>query len=264
MPCCEPRGERLRQARVPDLRLRPLDRIRDSAERCPPALVVNQEPRGARVAVAGLADRAGVEEPPRARRGRRSVPAGARPPSTRVAVDTASASATWLWPTSTSGAGVAASAARRRPSREHVFPDRVARAAVEELDAGARAAAARATRGTRAAASSSTPRVQRGRRGRLAGEVVERDLADHDEVVVADEADVGPLADERDSTRSARPVADEVAEAPELVGAGPASTSASTASSACRFAWMSEMTATRKPARNSRGGLPAGSGSPSP
>ena len=63
-----------------------------------------------------------------ARRGEAARRASRRP--------SASASATWLWPTSTSGAVVSRSSTQRDLLAEHVLPDRVARAAVEELGSG--------------------------------------------------------------------------------------------------------------------------------
>ena len=75
----------------------------------------------------------------RPRRGRRSVPAGASAARRALRRPSASASATWLWPTSTSGAVVSSRLSSAAVLAEHVVPHRVARAAVEELDAvGAR------------------------------------------------------------------------------------------------------------------------------
>ena len=59
----EPHGKGLGEAAPADLRLRLLDRIGRSSEGCPPRLIVNQQPRGARIAAPRLAHRAGVEEP---------------------------------------------------------------------------------------------------------------------------------------------------------------------------------------------------------
>ena len=78
---------------------------------------------------------------------------------------------------------------------------------------------------------------------RAAREILERQLAGHREVVVAREADRRVLARQLDAGVGLGAVADEVAEAPEL-GASLAATASSVASKACRLAWMSEMTAT--------------------
>ena len=102
----EPGGEVLGEARCPHLRLRLLDRIRNSPEGCPSRLVVNQQPCGARVAVARLPDRAGVEQPA----GAGGVELGAAAGETAVEPSrrpSESASARWLCPTSTIGAVVA-------------------------------------------------------------------------------------------------------------------------------------------------------------
>ena len=53
-----------------DLRLRQLDRVLGAAEPGAAGVEVEHQPGGARVAAARLADRAGVEEPARRRRGR--------------------------------------------------------------------------------------------------------------------------------------------------------------------------------------------------
>ena len=54
-------------------------------------------------------------------------------------------------------------------------------------------------------------------RRRVGRELVEVEAPEHAEVVVADEADRGPLADDLDHLVRARAVADEVAQAPERV-----------------------------------------------
>src|SRR5665213_1095588 len=65
---CEPGGEILGEARGPHLCLRLFDRIRNSPKGCPSRVDVNQEPRGARVAVPGLAYGTWIDQPACARR----------------------------------------------------------------------------------------------------------------------------------------------------------------------------------------------------
>src|SRR5204863_4971969 len=59
--------QRIRQPPFADLFLRPLDRVGHSPKRSPARVEVEQQPRRPRVAVARLADRAGVEEKARVR-----------------------------------------------------------------------------------------------------------------------------------------------------------------------------------------------------
>jgi len=54
-------------------------------------------------------------------------------------------------------------------------------------------------------------------RARPTGDFVQVDPVEHAQVVVPDEADSRPLADDLDHLVGPRPVADEVAEAPQLV-----------------------------------------------
>ena len=218
-------GQAFRQPALADFGLGSLDRILDTPERCPPRVIVNQEPRGARVAVARLADRAGVQEPAALgqvdlaslRRDRRR---SARPRERERDV------------------AVADEHERRRGRlkldrrllAEHVVPDRVERAPVEELDAFAVAAGASPVRNARASSLEHALRPAH-RRGRVAVELVERERADHGEVVVAGETERGALAHDRAAPVRPRSVADDVAEAPDLVGPS-ASTAARTASRA--------------------------------
>ena len=86
-------------------RLRLLDRVLDAAVDGRLRLEVEEEPRGARVPVARLPDRARVEEP--ALRGRSTCDPSS--PSASVRSSAPKRSATWLCPTSTSGFSVASS-----------------------------------------------------------------------------------------------------------------------------------------------------------
>ena len=144
------------------------------------------------------------------------MPAGARPPSSS-SPDCTTCSATWLCPTRTSGESASSSVASARLVAEDVLPDRVARRAVVERDAVGRALRLEAVEKLLRTAGSSTSRVQRRGDAGVAVELVEVDRPAHGEVVVAREADVGPLRDGGAALVRPRPVADEVAEAPELV-----------------------------------------------
>ena len=99
---------------------------------------------------------------------------------------------------------------------EHVVPDRVARARVEELGLVARPGRLeRAEPGAVLLAEHVTRPV--GGAGRIAAELREIERADHREVVVAAERRVGASPDQRAALVRLRPVADDVPEAPQLV-----------------------------------------------
>src|SRR3954471_8515814 len=133
-PHREPGPELLRQAGRTHLCLRLLDRIRNPPEGCPPRRDVNQQPGRARVAVTGLPDGAGVEEPPGAGGLDDRLIAG------EAALDRG--------PVRGEGEGegdVAVADEDDRPARhehrlecdllaQHVLPDRVAGAPVEEIE----------------------------------------------------------------------------------------------------------------------------------
>ena len=208
-------------------------------------LEVEQQPGGARVAVARLADAAGVEEPlalgevdARRRRGaaRRSP---ARPRARRTTARRGSGRRA-------RPAGLDVEAQLGQQRAQHVLPDRVARAGVVEPEPSRLALRADSARSHVARARAcSTSWVQRAAMRGAAGELVERQLAGHRQVVVAGQADRRVLADAarssrwgrrrsrrgRPGTRSRRHVA--------------RSTSASTASRAWRLPWMSERIAMR-------------------
>ena len=135
---------------------------------------------------------------------------------------------------------------RGRLVGEHVLPDRVARAAWKSSTPSRSPVGLERRRG-----SARDSRVEHAarparRRGRVGREVA-RGRACRARRGRGCRPGRAPRA--RPTTRAAlvrpRPVADEVAEAPELRPARSASIASSTASSACKLAWMSEMTATR-------------------
>ncbi len=104
----------------------------------------------------------------------------------------------------------------RRLVAEHVLPDRVARRAVVELDTVS------GSRRLERFEERLRLRLQHfpgppGRDCRLAAELLQIDRAPYGQVVVPRETDVGPLRDQGATLVRPGPVADEVAETPELV-----------------------------------------------
>ena len=239
-------GERVGQAGGADRgRARRRCRTRCAATAPVQALGVEQQPGGARVAVARLADAARVDEPlavgevePPRRRGARSPVAGS--PSRRT-----NDSATCEWPMSADALGRGVEAQLGEQRAEDVLPDRVARAGVVEADALARPRRGAATRSqSTVVGGEDLLRPARGERG-AAGELVERRASP----VTARSwlparQTVGVLADERAAVVGVGAVADDVAQAPQRRARRCASTSASTASRAWRLPWMSETIAT--------------------
>ena len=101
---------------------------------------------------------------------------------------------------------------------EHVLPDRVARARVVEADAGLLAGRRQRAQELEVRRADRLLRPARGER-RARRELVEADLAGDAEVVVAGQADRRVPARQLDAGVRLGAVADEVAEAPHLVGA---------------------------------------------
>ena len=99
---------------------------------------------------------------------------------------------------------------------DHVLPDRVARARVEELGA-LDLRLRREALEIRAVLVEEHGLGPARRHGRVRCEVVQVEPAEDAEVVVADQADALPLADELRRLVRSRPVADEIAQAPDLV-----------------------------------------------
>ena len=167
-------------------------------------------------------------------------------------------SGTWLWPTSMPVAGAWSAATSTLRRTRTPTPDR----------AGSRGRARPASGALRAGegpqvvpARRSGPRVSSAPRGRP-GELVQLDLSEHPQVVVADQADVGDARRRARSTLG-RAVADQVAQAPDRIRPRVLHRREH-ASSAARFPWTSDMTATRIPVggtikgTNRAGRAPAG------
>ncbi len=206
--------QRLRKARLADLRLRSLDRIADTAKQSPTCVEVKHKVAGARIAVARLPDGARIEEPSLVaevhlgsggREAARDRAAREREGEGDVAV-------------ADEDRLLAGHPERRRrdPRREDVLPDGVTRASVVEADAPAD--------GGRRGRLEERLRVlveDGGRpasaRGSVVRELVEIESAEDAEVVVPDETDVRVPSDEAAALVGARPVPYEVAEAPDLV-----------------------------------------------
>ena len=147
------------------------------------------------------------------------MPPGASPPASALLVPARARAATWLCPTSTSGAVVAREATRAPHPRSARTPRRVARARVEELGAW---------RGTRCGSSDSrnarasgpsTPRVQRAAARRVAVKSSRSSPPSTPRSWLPTRQTSARSRDQRAALVRLRPVADEVAEAPERVGA---------------------------------------------
>ena len=102
---------------------------------------------------------------------------------------------------------------------EHVLPDRVARRGVEEADPLALAFRLQLAQELQRVLADVCPRPLDRQRRRL-GEGVDVERAQHREVVVADQRDRAALADQGGAGVGLDPVAEHVAEAPDLLGAG--------------------------------------------
>ena len=115
--------------------------------------------------------------------------------------------------------GLAVEAQLGEQRAEHVLPDRIARAGVVEADRVL--LAGRLQRGEELHVRVADRLARPARRDRGAGrELLEADRAGHAHVVVAGEADRRVAARQLDAGVGLGAVADEVAEAPHLVGAG--------------------------------------------
>src|SRR4051812_46696002 len=210
-------GERVREARGADRRLGARDVVLDPLPRRVPAVEIEQEVRRAGVAVARLADRARIEDPlALAHIGARAVRAGgagdALAPAhegqgdVRVA-DQADAVAL----------GVEAQLGLQ--GAQDVLPDGVARAGMEEADLLLEVLGRQRAQRLEVALADRLARPAR-RGGRTGGELLERERAGDGQVVVAGEHDVAAAERELDAQIRLRAVADEIAQAPDLVDPG--------------------------------------------
>src|SRR3954454_25343674 len=210
-------GERIWKPDVADGRLGGGDVVVDALPRGAPAVEVEQQVRGARIAVARLAHGARIEDPlALAHIGARAVRAGgagdALAPAhegqgdVRVA-DQADAVAL----------GVEAQLGLQ--GAQDVLPDGVAGAGVEEPDLLLEVLGRQRAQRLEVALADRLARPAR-RGGRTWGELLERERAGDGQVVVAGEQHVAAAERELDAQIRLRAVADEVAEAPDLVDPG--------------------------------------------
>jgi len=211
---CQPRGEPLRKPGLEDLLLRALDRVGAALELRAAPIEIEEQPRRTGVPVAGLTDRAGIQQPAV---GRAEI--DLRPLRGEAALER-------LAQADRHGdMGVSDEHERSRGvlergesglRAEDVLPDRLAGTAVVQR---------RMFRDRARLQSVQIGAVGRGEDGgspagslgRLRREVGEIDLAEHAEVVVADQPDRGVLLGERAARARLRPIADHVAKAPDGV-----------------------------------------------
>src|SRR5262249_9229622 len=125
-------GQRPRQPGLADLRLCAADLVLDAAEARRARLEVEEEPRGLRVAVARLADRPGGQEP--AAPVHVPLAASRREPAAALLLHGERDVAV---PDEEERLGGRVEARPDRLGAQHVVPDRVERAAVEQPDSGA-------------------------------------------------------------------------------------------------------------------------------
>jgi len=213
----EARRKALRETLLANLRLRPFDGIGDTPKACPARVQVKHEICGARIPVARLADRAGVEEPPV---GRVEIELGSV--DGEVARDEGPQKRELEGEMAVTDErerlGRGDERLGRHVLRHHVLPHGVPRAAVEERHAGAHGVRPeRLEEGARLVVELAGRPA--GAHRRVGGEELEVEPAEHAEVVVSDQADVGALGDDARALVRSRPVPYEVPEAPELVGA---------------------------------------------
>ena len=208
--------QRLREAALANRRLRPLDGVRNTAKDCPSVVEIKHEVRGARVAVARLADRPGIDEPALARlkiqfrssRGKPAVEPAARERERERDVAVADENERLA----RRGEGC-----ERDLGREDVLPHRVARARVVEPDGAAprrRLERLEVLPGLVRQDGTGPARADRG----VVRELLEVEAPEHAKIVVPDQAELGSRRHERAAGVRLGPVPYEVPEAPERVG----------------------------------------------
>ena len=179
---------------------------------CP--VEVELEPGRPRIAVPGLPDRARVEEP--ASLGEVDLRAVGSEVTCHDTVDDPDREGDVAVPDEDDRGHGRLQRIAGGPLVDHVLPDRVAGAPVVELGALDLRLRREALEIRAVLVEQHGLRPAR-RDGRVRCEIVQVELAEDAEIVVADEADALPLADQRGHLVRSRPVADEVAQAPHLV-----------------------------------------------
>ncbi len=184
-------------------------------------LGVELQPGCARIAVTRLADAAGVEQPGAATQLEQGVVArlGTAGVVPGAAVGTAEEERHVRVADQPDAARVGVDAGVGLLAGEHVLPDRVARRGVEEADLTALALRLELAQELQRLLADVCPRPLDRQGGRL-GEGVDIERPQHREVVVADQRDRAALAHEGGAGIGLDPVAEHVAEAPDLLGAG--------------------------------------------
>src|SRR5215213_5319436 len=207
-------GERLRQSPFANLRLRSLDRVGDSHEGGTVLVEIENQVGGARVVVPRLADRARVEQPAAARKV--GLVAAGGEPTVCAAILEDHRQRDVAVPDHDDGRRGDLEGFARHGLAEDVVPDGVTGARVVQL--GAVHPRRRLERlEVRAGVVRQDGLGPAGRGGCVGGELVERDRADHAEVVIADEAQIRAHGDELAACVRFGAVAHEVAETPDRV-----------------------------------------------
>ncbi len=191
----------------------PLDRVLAAHEARRLRLGVEQQPGRAGVAVARLPDRPGVEQ---LFAGQRDFLVGLGLAALEARLDQGQRE---LYVAVADEREIRRLGLERRlrdVGRQDVFPDRIANRAVEERDAGPLALGREPGQELELLLGEHAARPACGHAG-VRGELVDVERARDDEVVVAAEADRSALAYEREAFARLRAVADDVAEAPQLV-----------------------------------------------
>src|SRR4051794_38803685 len=210
-------GERVRQPRGADRGLGAGDVVLDALPDGMPAVEVEQQIGRARVAVARLAHGAGVEDPLAvADVGPRAVGAGGAGDAL-AAPDEGQRDVRVPDQADAVALGLQAQLGLQRA--QDVLPDGVARAGVEEPDLPLLVLGRQRAQRLEVALADRLARPAR-RGGRTGRELLQRERARDREVVVAGEHDVAARERELDAQIRLRAVADEVAEAPDLVDVG--------------------------------------------
>ena len=180
-----------------------------------PGIEVELEPRGPRVAVARLTDGAGVQEPP-AGLVQRELGALGGNRAVQLAVRQRDGESDMTVSDEHERRDRQLECRQRRLLADHVLPDRITRARVEELGAVDLRLRLEALEVGTVLVEEHGPRPRRDSRS-VGTELLEVEAPEDPEIVVADEAELRPLADDLDHLVRARAVTDEVSEAPELV-----------------------------------------------
>ena len=173
-----------------------------------------------------------------------SAPASAVAPKTLPSSSRRNQSATCEWPTAATRGVHQVDALLRLPGREHVLPDRVARAGVVERGLPGRVGGGERSQVGHRVLADRLLRPAGGRRG-AGGEVRDRDLTCDHQVVVPGERQVAPVAGELDALVRLRRRSPTRSPRHQTSSTASSSTSPSTASKAGRFPWTSDSRAMR-------------------